>query len=189
MNVYAWLSLGASMTTAALGFLVFFLDRRKLLNKLFLLTALAGFYWTLTEFFMWQSPNTEIADFWNDLGFLWPFFAVLVLHFSLVYTGSNWLKHKFTYLILYLPAIFFAIIDFSTDLINGEPVLQYWGYEDTAPATFLYNLSTVWVSLLPVLALLLCFTFYVRTKDEIKKTTKQVCDHRFCDSNFHVRDN
>jgi PAS domain S-box-containing protein len=169
MNLYAWLSLSASMVTALLGIAVYSLNRKSLLNKLFLLTALLGLYWTFTEFMMWQSSNALIADFWNDLGFLWPFFVVLVLHFALVYTGSSWLKNKFTYVILYLPAVFFAVIDYATDLINGDPVLQYWGYEDTAPETLAYNLSSIWVSLLAVLALLICLTFYLRTTDETKK--------------------
>ena len=169
MNLYAWLSLSASIVTALLGITVYSLNRKKLLNKLFLLTAMAGLYWTFTEFMMWQSNNALAADFWNDLGFLWPFFVVLVLHFALVYTGSSWLKHKFTYVILYLPAVLFAIIDYATNLINGDPVLQYWGYEDTAPETLPYILSTIWVSLLPVLALLICITFYLKTTDEIKK--------------------
>ena len=169
MNHYAWLSLCASIATAFLGIVVYSLNRKSLLNKLFLLTALAGFYWTFTEFMMWQSSNADIADFWNDLGFLWPFFVVLVLHFALVYTKSSWLKSKLTYVLLYLPAVLFAIIDYTTHLINGDPVLQNWGYEDTAPQTLAYSLSTIWVLLLPVLALLICLIFYLKTTDEIKK--------------------
>lgn len=118
---------------------------------------------------MWQAGNAEVANFWNDLGFLWPFFVVLVLHFSMIYTENNWLKNKVTYIALYLPAILFTVIDGTTDLINGQPILQYWGYEDTSPATLAYNLSTIWVSILPVIALLLCVRFYFKTQDEAKK--------------------
>jgi PAS domain S-box-containing protein len=170
MNVYAWLSLFASMTSAILGIIVFSLNRKKLLNKLFLLAALAGFYWTFTEFMMWQASSVEVANFWNKMGFLWPFFAVLVLHFSLVYTESNWLKNKVTYLLLYLPAVFFAFTDLTTELINGTPILEYWGYEDTTPvSSFVYVLSDIWVAALPVLAFILCFLYYHRTSDESKK--------------------
>jgi len=169
MNVYAWLSLASSMTSAVLGIIIFSLNRKRRLNKLFLFTAVAGVYWTFTEFMMWQAANAETANFWNKMGFLWPFFAVLVLHFSMVYTENNWLKNKFTYLLLYLPAIFFAFTDLTTELINGSPVMEYWGWEDTSPATWVYSLSSAWVTVLPVLALLLCIMFYLRTKDEAKK--------------------
>jgi len=169
MNLYAWLSLCSSLTSAVLGIIVFSLNRKKLLNKLFLLTASAGFYWTFTEFMMWQASSVEVANFWNKMGFLWPFFAVLVLHFSLVYVESNWLKKKTTYLFLYLPAVFFALTDLATEQINGPVTMQYWGYEDTSAATFIYGISTFWVALLPVLALLLCVNFYIRTSDGAKK--------------------
>ena len=169
MNLYAWFSLCSSLTSAVLGVIVFSLNRRKLLNKLFLLTALAGFYWTFTEFMMWQASSVDVANFWNKMGFLWPFFAVLVLHFSLAYVESNWLKKKTTYLFLYLPAVFFALTDLTTEMINGPVMMEYWGYEDTSPATFIYWISTFWVALLPVLALLLCIVSYIRTNDGAKK--------------------
>jgi PAS domain S-box-containing protein len=170
MNVYAWLSLSASMTCAVLGIIVFLINRKKLLNKLFLLAAVAGFYWAFTEFMMWQANSFEMASFWNKMGVIWPFFAVLVLHFSLVYTESNWLKNKFIYLLLYLPAVLFAVTDLTTDLINGPPIMEYWGYEDTTPtSSAVYVLSSVWVAVLPVLAFILCFLFYHRTTEKSKK--------------------
>src|SRR4030042_5138094 len=170
MNVYAWLSLSASMTCAILGVIVFSLNRKKLVDKLFLSAAVAGFYWAFTEFMMWQANSFEVASFWNKMGFLWPIFVVLVLHFSLVYTESSWLKNKFTYLLLYLPAVLFALTDLTTNLINGPPILEYWGYEDTTPASSsVYVLSSIWVAVLPVLAFILCFLHYRRATEESKK--------------------
>ena len=169
MNFYAWLSLAASMTSAVLGGIVYSLNRKRLLSKIFLVTSLAGVYWTFTEFMMWQASNGESAFFWNKMGFLWPFFAVLVVHFSLVYTESNWLKNKFTYAVLYLPAVLFAVTDLTTELINGAPVMTYWGYEDTSPVSLVYGLSTIWSAALPVLALILCFIFYHRAREDSKK--------------------
>jgi PAS domain S-box-containing protein len=169
MNVYAWASITASIATVALGLTVYVLNRRNTLNKLFFHACLFGFVWTFTEFMMWQSSSVEAAHFWSKAGFLWPFFVVLVLHFSLLYTQSSWLKNKLTYVALYAPAAFFAIVDFSTELINSQPVLEYWGYEDTAPATLPYYVSTIWVSLLPIIALVICLKFYMVTRDEPKR--------------------
>ena len=173
MNLYAWLSLCSTLTSVALGIIVFSLNRKRLLNKIFLLTALAGFYWAFTEFMMWQASSVEVANFWNKMGFLWPFFVVLVLHFSLVYVESNWLKKKTTYLFLYLPALFFALTDLTTELINGPVMMEYWGYEDTTPATFIYWISTFWAAILPILAFLLCVVFYIRTNDGAKKQQRK----------------
>ena len=116
----------------------------------------------------------DAANFWNKAGFLWPFFVVLVLHFSLVYTESGWLKHKLTYVALYLPAVVFAVTDLTTELINGPVTMEWWGYEDTSPATWVYGLSTFWVALLPVLALLVCMRYSHKVSDEMKKTQSKL---------------
>ena len=107
------------------------------------------------------------------MGFVWPFFAVLVVHFALVFTGSNWLRNKLSYLILYLPAALFCLIDLFTDQINAPPILEYWGYNDTAPATLVYGISTVWVAVLPVLAFILCFRYYRKTTEEAPKQQRK----------------
>jgi PAS domain S-box-containing protein len=169
MNVYAWLSLSAGLISVSLGVIVYSLNRKKLLNKLFLLTALAGFYWAFTEFMMWQASNVVVANFWSKMGFLWPFFVVLVVHFSLVYTESNWLKNKFIYIILYLPAVIFAFTDLTTELINGPPIMETWGFEDTPTSSLAYGVSTFWSALLPVLALVLCAIFSYRASEGTKK--------------------
>ena len=169
INVYAFASLSASVVSLILGIIVFSLNTRNLLNKVFLLTSAAGFYWTFTEFMMWQSNTAEAANFWSKMGFLWPFFVVLFLHFSLLYTQNRLLKNKLTYLLLYVPAIVFAIVDVSTELINSQPILEYWGYEDGAPLTWMYGASTIWVAALPITALLASLRFHLVTKDRNKK--------------------
>jgi PAS domain S-box-containing protein len=169
MNVYAWASLSASVATLALGTIVYALNKRNVLNKLFLHACLVGFCWTFTEFMMWQAPNTEAANFWSDMGSIWPFYVALVLHFTLLFTQSRWLRTKLTYVALYLPATFFAIVDFSTDLIHSKPALEYWGYDESTQATLVSRASTFWVSLLPILALLICLKFCLKAQDDSKK--------------------
>lgn len=169
INVYAWASLSASVVSLILGIIVFSLNRKNLLNKVFLVTSASGFYWTFTEFMMWQSNTADVANFWSKMGFLWPFFVVLFLHFSLLYTQNRLLKNKLFYLLLYVPAIVFAIVDLSTELINSQPILEYWGYEDGAPLTWMYGVSLVWVAVLPITALIASLRFHLVTKDRNKK--------------------
>ena len=61
------------------------------------------------------------------MGSTWPFFVVLVLHFALVFAGSKWLKNKFTYVLLYLPAYSFFIQSLITNLINAPPIVGLLG--------------------------------------------------------------
>jgi len=173
MNAFDWLSLAASVTCISLGVVVYSFNRRALLNKLFLMTSFFAFFYAFTEVMMWQASSFESAYFWNKMGSVWPFFVVSVVHFALVFTGSSWLKNKLIYLLLYLPAVLFWIIEISTDLINGPPIMQYWGYNDTASNTLVYGISTLWSAALPILAFVLCFSYYRRTGEEALKQQRK----------------
>lgn len=169
MNMFASVSLFASVVCLILGIVVYSINRKSILNKLFFAACFATFFYSFTTVMMWISTDFIDASFWNKMGSIWPFFVALVLNFALVFTESKWLKNKLTYIILYLPAVFFWLIELSTNLINGSPVMQYWGYNDVASGTWLYGISTIWSAVLPVLAFALCFKYYLKSKDIMKK--------------------
>lgn len=166
MNVFAWLSMPAGVICLCLGVGVYLLNRKALLNRLFVLASIAAFFYSFTEVMMWQAGSFESAYFWNKMGFIWPFLVALVVHFALVFTGSAWLKNKLTYLILYVPASLFCFLEVFTDTINGPPIMKYWGYNDVASATWIFGISTLWSAVLMILAFVLCFRYYRSTRDE-----------------------
>ncbi len=100
---------------------------------------------------------------------MWPFFVAVVLNFALVFTSNKWIKNKFTYVLLYVPATVFCLVDLFTDAINTAPVLEYWGFNDQPSGTWVYGLSTVWAALLPLLAFGVCLVYYRRMKEPIQK--------------------
>jgi PAS domain S-box-containing protein len=169
MNAFAWLSLCASIICLCLGILVYSFNRKAILNKLFLLASVAAFFYMFTTVMMWISSNFASASFWNKMGTIWPFSEALVLNFALVFTDNKWLKNKLNYLILYLPALAFWIIDLSTNLINSPPVMKYWGYNDVASGTWVYGIATIWSAVMAILAFVLCFRYYRRAKDAVKR--------------------
>jgi PAS domain S-box-containing protein len=173
MNAFDWLSLAASVTCISLGVVVYSFNRRALLNKLFLIASFFAFFYAFTDVMMWQASSFESAYFWNKVGSVWPFFVVSVVHFALAFTGSSWLKKRVTYLLLYLPAVVFSLIEVFTNLINGPPIMQYWGYNDTASGTLVYGISTLWSAALPILAFVLCFRHYRRTDEEALKQQRK----------------
>jgi hypothetical protein len=133
-SLIAWLSVCASAISLALGLAVYLLNKKETLNKLFMVTLIFNAYWAFAESMMYQANNVQIAYFWNQVMVLWPFWASLILHFTLVFTESNLLKQrpKTTYAAIYLPAAVFAVIDLTTDWISALPVKQIWGYTFTA---------------------------------------------------------
>ncbi len=122
---------------------------------------------------MWTATNFAGANFWNKMGTAWPFFVALVVTFALVFTESNWIKNKLNYLILFLPAVAFWIVDLSTSLINGPPVMEYWGYNDVASGTLVYYGSIIWTVALPILAFVLCFRYYRKAEDNMQKQRRK----------------
>ena len=169
MNVFAFVSLIAVMFCLALGLLVLYLNHKPALNRIFFLTALIGFVYTFTTVMMWIAPTAENAFIWHKLGTIWPFFSATVFTFALIFTNNKWIKNKIHYIVIYLPAIAFFLIDAMTEYINTAPVLQVWGYNDLAAETWLYAVSTFWSALLPLLAFGLCFRYYLKAKDVTQK--------------------
>src|SRR5665647_45496 len=173
MNILVLLSLFASISCLSLGILVYSINRKSTLNKIFLLTSIATFIYSFTTFMMWTSNNFESALLWHKMGTIWPFFVALVLNLALVFTESNWLKNKLNYIILYLPAVSLWLIDLFTYLIKGPPIMQSWGYNDVASGTWIYMLSTIWTALLPILAFVLCFRFYRKANDSSQRQRRK----------------
>lgn len=151
-------------------------NKKSTLNKVFLLALLTTFLYSFSTVMMWSSSNPSAAYFWNKVGTVWPFFVATVFNFALIYTENKWLKSKRNYLVLYLPAVAFFLTDLFTNLINGPPVLRFWGYNDVATGTWVYYAATVWSVLLPILSFTLSLRYYLKTTDAGQKIRRRfVC--------------
>ncbi|HTY74263.1 MAG TPA: ATP-binding protein [Candidatus Nanoarchaeia archaeon] len=173
MNVFAWLTLIASIACLFLGIIVYSFNRKSILSKIFLFTALAGFWYAFTTVMMWTATDLGSASFWNKMGTIWPFFVALVATFALVFTKNKWIKNRLNYLILFLPAVAFWFIDLFTSLINSPPVMEYWGYNDVASGTWIYFGSMIWTIALPILAFVLCFRYYRKAEDTMQRQQRK----------------
>jgi PAS domain S-box-containing protein len=173
MNIIALLSLIASISCLFLGIIVYSFNRKSILSKIFLLTALAAFSYSFTTVMMWTATDFTSANFWNKMGTIWPFFVALVATFALVFTENKWIKNKLNYLLLFLPAVAFWLIDLSTNLINSPPVIEYWGYNDVASGTWVYYGSIIWTMALPILAFVLCFKYYRKAEDSVQRQRRK----------------
>jgi PAS domain S-box-containing protein len=173
MNVFAWVTIIASFICMSFGITVYSFNRRALINKVFAVMTLFAFIYAFTEAMMWQSSSYVSAFLWSKMGAIWPFFAALVLHFALVFTGSKWLRNKVTYVFLYLPAVLFFIIGLFTDLINSSPIMEYWGYDDLLAHTLVTYISTLWVITLPVLSTILCYRYYRAAPEEDQRQERK----------------
>lgn len=163
------LSLSSTIICLLLGIIVYHFNEKASLNKIFFFTSLAAFAYYFTTVMMWMSNNFESALFWHKMGTIWPFFVALVLNFALVFTNAKWIKKRRNYLLIYLPAVAFFLIDLLTFQINAPPVQKYWGFNDLASGTLIYYFSTAWTAILPIVAFLLCFRYYRSTTNPAQR--------------------
>ena len=170
MNIYTGLLLLSSVVCLIIGILVYQLNRKERLNKLFTLTFLFASYWALTDFLMRNSVNTNEAYFWNKTSFLWPFSLALLFHFSLVFTKNRLLNHKASYAVIYAPAVFLSILDLTTGLISGPIISEFFGFTYSVPSNpFFYMVGNIWGVILGVLSLFVCIKYYYRTEEKSNK--------------------
>ena len=165
MSLFGLFSMCATFVCLFLGIIVFNFNRKSRLNRIFLLATVATFIYSFSTVMMWSAGNPIDANFWNKVGTIWPFFVALVLNFALIFTENEWIKNKYNYLVLYLPAVAFFLIDLLSYQINKPPIMKYCGYNDIPSGTWIYAVSTIWSAVLPVLAFALCIRYYLKTKD------------------------
>jgi PAS domain S-box-containing protein len=157
------------MLCLGLAIIVYARNRKPVLNKIFFLTILTGFFYCFTVVMMWCSPNFETAFVWHKLGTIWPLFVALLFHFALVFTKSRWLETEIHYVALYLPAFSFFLTSLMTDYITAPPVLKYWGYNDLPGQSWVYMLSVTWSAVIPLIAFGLCLNYYKKIKISVEK--------------------
>jgi PAS domain S-box-containing protein len=170
MNFLSLLLFFTSIASVILGVIVYFLNRKNLLNRIFALTLWFHAYWASTQFMMLVSTDSQAAYIWDKSGFLAPFSMALLLHFGLVFTENEMLKDKKTYLLIYSPALVFSLFHLTTDLMTGPIVLGYWGFINTLPSNiWIWVLSKVWSASVAFFLLFLFAKYYFFGVPEAKK--------------------
>nr|WP_214020236.1 histidine kinase N-terminal 7TM domain-containing protein [Methanoculleus sp.] len=110
----------SALITYGLGTYVFARNPSSAVNRLFLAVTLSATYWAMGEFSIWYSAGYDGCLFWLKVSSFWPLVIALTVHFTLAFTGhplAQEKKHGVLLVVLYLPALFFALIGLSTDLI------------------------------------------------------------------------
>jgi len=171
MNIFALFSLFASVLSIYLGNFVYHLDKKKLLNKIFMFFSLSLSYWAFTEFMYRQADSPDTAYLWLKIGVFWPFVFSFFIHFTLAFTEKEkLLENKLTYFLIYVPAAIFSAIELTTNLMTAGPAKKFWGYTYAIPEDlWLFWVSDIWAFGLAFLALFLCVGYYFKVTDKKKK--------------------
>lgn len=110
----------SALITYALGVYVYAKNSTSAVNRLFLVAMLAGTYWGIGEFLLWQAHGFEEFQFWLKFSSFWVIAIVFAIHFIFVFTEQPVIARIHPVLlcaVLYIPAIIFAFIEIFTDSI------------------------------------------------------------------------
>jgi PAS domain S-box-containing protein len=171
MNIFILLSLFSSLTLLFLGNWVYSLDKKKPLNRIFLILCLSLSYWAFTEFMLRQADTPDTAYFWMKMSILWPFTLSLFVHLALVFSEEKkLLANKLTYLLIYGPAVFFSIVDLATNLISDGLAKEFWGYTYVSSVdSLVFWVAQAWIFAMGFSAFILCARYGFKSNDRKKK--------------------
>lgn len=175
MNVFALISLIAFMLCFFLGNFIYHKNPKSQLNIIIALTAIVVGFLAFTEFEYRQAETFQTAFFWIKVSTLWPIVPSLLLHISLIFTKSRYLKNKLSYILIYLPSIIIVTLSLTTNLLLNNILKEYWGWTYAFPVDMtLYNIMSIWTVFTVVLAVLICVRYYLKSKDLKKKQAKYI---------------
>lgn len=171
MGIFAVLSFLGFAVSLAAGVVVFYHNKRRILNAIFGCSCFFVSLWSFSEFMYRQTDSYAAAGFWIKVRALaWAYPLAFLFHFLLIFTKkTKWLKAKKTFFLIYGPAVLFSAVDFCTYSITGRPVLKPWGYTYGIPDTWINWLSNGWAVLLGILALILALRYHLLVPDKKKK--------------------
>lgn len=168
MNLYILLPLAAFSANLILGIVILYRDPSSKLNRLYSLFTFAISMWALATFLAFTSPTTGTALYWGKLtvtvSLLIPAF---LLHFFLVFTRKEPTSRKIFSIYLYLPALLFIFINFTTNLIRERATASWWGYNFVGG--IFYIPVAFYIIGYFIAGLLFCQRFYSKTSSAKEK--------------------
>jgi methyl-accepting chemotaxis protein len=168
MNYYSFSPLIAFFVNLLLGVYIFYRDPKSRLNILYSLFEFSVAIWALGTFLSSVSLTSGGAMYWDKLtvtgSLLLPAF---LLHFFSISVKSEFASRKGFYMPLYLPALFFILVNLTTNLIKGTATPSLWGYKFASG--ILYIPVAFYIIVYFVAGILLCCRSCLKTKSAKEK--------------------
>ncbi|RJS48492.1 MAG: hypothetical protein CIT03_07900 [Methanobacterium sp.] len=170
-NEYSLISLLAALTSFFIGNFIYFRNPENSLNRVIAIFSVMVSFMAITEFAYRLVENPESALFWLKVSTLWPLIPAIMLQIALIFTNrGHILKNKFAYPLIYGPALIFILFGFTTDLLIGPPILEYWGWTYSIPENpIIYYLFSAWTVIISLSASILVFSYYFKAEGMDKK--------------------
>jgi PAS domain S-box-containing protein len=154
MNPFAIVSFTAFMLCFFLGNFIYHKNPKNQLNIMIAILSLIVGFLAFIEFEYRQAFDFQNAYFWLKLSVLWPLVPAILLHISLIFNEkTRLLKNKFTYVIIYAPALIMVYFFFDSNWLIQGITREYWGWTYTYPFdTLLFEIMSVWTIICVIIA-------------------------------------
>ncbi len=129
MNLFSLLTFLSFLTYLFLGFYLFRLDKRSMLNRTFLGICLSFAIWALSSYYIFPVGDKTNIFFWHKISAIgWCTFPAFILHFMMLLSKQNKALNKWwIYLFIYLPGPIFIYRVFTGILLVTDFVPQKFG--------------------------------------------------------------
>lgn len=170
MNAYAYLSLVAIAVNLVAGVYVLSRGPRLKLNRLVFAVLMCLVAWASGEFVMRTAETTRAALRGSRVaGLGWCLIGPIYLVFVLAYTEKDrLLRNPLTYIVLFLPGLFFLVTLWTTHLIFVGFKRSYWGYLEHGGALRLP--SEFYVALMFLIGVALLFQYWRKARSQAKRS-------------------
>jgi len=171
VNPFAFISLTAAAISLILAALVYSSNSKSKVNRFFALACIFLAYMAFVEYGLRQAHSESEALVWTKLDALWPMGITVIFQFILTFTQKwKFLSEKWTYFILYIPALSLTgIYIAATDLIYPSVVESHWGWAYTHSFSVISWVYNIWIVFIAVLAAIIIWSYYLKQKDNRKK--------------------
>jgi PAS domain S-box-containing protein len=167
VNIFSVISLLAGTGCVFLGGFVLARGTRSRLNIVFHVMALSIAVWAFSEFGMRNAVNLSSVEAYIKLYAFWPIPAALVTVFVQQLTGRGVLLSRWSnILLIYLPALVFAILRQFDGFFVSLPLREWWGWTINTPFyTPMAWVRVIWALALTITSLYYCVDYLRRTTD------------------------
>ncbi|EKD68954.1 MAG: hypothetical protein ACD_47C00348G0001 [uncultured bacterium] len=178
MNIFTFLTFFSFVIYVYLSIYVFHLDRTSRLNRVFVAIT-AGLAWkSFAYLFFHSAPSPEECFYWYKISALgWNMLPGVAIHYALILADrEDWLKRNSTYLIIYLPGIFYVLCLWTGDYVQTADFVRRlnWSVVTTNSNQWLLGFSKLYFA--AASAICLYSTWLLRKSSETTGRRKKQAD-------------
>jgi len=171
LNNFAIISLISAIISFFIANFIYFRNPKNPLNRSITIFSVLVSFMALCEFAYRLAESPDSALIWLKLSVLWALIPAVLLQTAFIFTQRSYiLRSKWTYFLIYGPALIFVILGMGTNTFLGPPVHEYWGWIYSIPLDeTIYDLFAIWTVLVSFISAWMVFLYAFQSETGQKR--------------------